>query len=102
MIQKMFKRLYSHLNHKYCIFSSFSGKWIISGSEDNIWDLQSQVIMVMYYKIIIFFVELQHLKMLIVPLCLDVIFCVSCHPRYGIIASGAIGNDRSVKIWFDM
>ena len=54
--------------------------------------------MVIYYKIIIFFVELQHLKMLIVPLCLDVVLCVSCHPRYGIIASGAIGNDRSVKI----
>lgn len=34
-----------HKNERYCLFSQFlSGKWIISGSEDNdiyVWDLQT-------------------------------------------------------------
>nr|CAG8521297.1 3044_t:CDS:2 [Entrophospora candida] len=94
---KCLKDYTGHLNHKYCIFSSFSlntggsgssgGKWIVSGSEDNniyIWDLQS--------------------KEIVQKLAghSDVVISVTCHPKYSIIASGAIGNDRSIKIWFDM
>ncbi|CAJ0850168.1 16193_t:CDS:2, partial [Entrophospora sp. SA101] len=66
---------------------SSGGKWIVSGSEDNniyIWDLQS--------------------KEIVQKLAghSDVVISVTCHPKYSIIASGAIGNDRSIKIWFDM
>jgi len=74
-------------NEKYCIFASFSvtgGKWIVSGSEDNniyIWNLQSKEVV-------------QVLKG-----HTDVVLTVACHPTQNIIASGALENDKTVKLW---
>ncbi|CAG8739288.1 17819_t:CDS:10 [Dentiscutata erythropus] len=84
---KCLKTYVGHTNNKYCIFSSFSvtgGKWIVSGSEDNsiyIWNLQTKEIV---QKLV------GHS---------DVVLTIACHPTKDIIASGAIGNDRTVKLW---
>lgn len=74
-------------NEKYCIFANFSvtgGKWIVSGSEDNmvyIWNLQSKEIV-------------QKLEG-----HTDVVLCTACHPTENMIASAALENDKSIKIW---
>jgi COMPASS component SWD3 len=76
-----------HNNEKYCIFSSFSvtgGKWIVSGSEDNmiyIWNLQTKEIVQ----------KLQGHT--------DVVISVACHPTENIIASAALENDKTIKLW---
>ncbi|XP_030714038.2 WD repeat-containing protein 5B isoform X1 [Globicephala melas] len=76
-----------HKNEKYCIFASFSvtgGKWIVSGSEDNlvyIWNLQTKEIVQ----------KLQGHT--------DVVISAACHPTENIIASAALGNDKTVKLW---
>jgi len=74
------------VNEKYCLFSEFSvtgGKYIISGSEDNmvyIWDLQSKKIVQ----------KLEGHK--------DVVLAVASHPTENIIASGSL--DKDVYLWF--
>ncbi|KAJ3213429.1 WD repeat-containing protein 5 [Dinochytrium kinnereticum] len=86
---KCLKTYVGHSNTKYCVFASFSvtgGKWIVSGSEDNklyIWNLQTKEIVQ----------KLEGHK--------DVVLTVACHPIINMIASGAIDNDTTVKIWID-
>ncbi|XP_020600208.1 transcription factor bHLH18-like [Phalaenopsis equestris] len=83
---KFLKTYTGHENSKYCIPASFSvtnGKYIVSGSEDNsiyLWDLQTRKIV-------------QKLEG-----HTDTVIAVSCHPSKNMIASGALTNDRTVKI----
>jgi len=84
---KCLKTYTGHKNEKYCIFSTFSttaGKWIVSGSEDHcvyIWNLQTKEVM---QKLV------GHT---------DVVLTVACHPSENVIASGALENDKTVRIW---
>ncbi|ENN72814.1 hypothetical protein YQE_10618, partial [Dendroctonus ponderosae] len=84
---KCLKTYTGHKNEKYCIFANFSvtgGKWIVSGSEDNmvyIWNLQTKEIV-------------QKLSG-----HTDVVLCTTCHPTENIIASAALENDKTIKLW---
>ncbi|GAB2211869.1 hypothetical protein Droror1_Dr00025208 [Drosera rotundifolia] len=84
---KFLKTYTGHANSKYCISSAFSvtnGKYIVSGSEDNcvyLWELQTRKIV-------------QKLEG-----HTDTVISVACHPTKNMIASGALGADRTVKIW---
>lgn len=84
---KFLKTYTGHVNSKYCISSSFSitnGKYVVGGSEDNciyLWELQTRKIVQ----------KLEGHS--------DAVISVSCHPTENMIASGALGNDKSVKIW---
>ena len=84
---KFLKTYTGHVNTKYCIPAAFSitnGKYIVSGSEDKcvyLWDLQSRKIV-------------QKLEG-----HTDTVIAVSCHPRENMIASGALDNDKTVKVW---
>ncbi|KAL2339052.1 hypothetical protein Fmac_013498 [Flemingia macrophylla] len=76
-----------HVNSKYCISSTFSitnGKYVVGGSEDNriyLWELQTRKMVQ----------KLEGHS--------DTVVSVSCHPTENMIASGALGNDKTVKIW---
>ncbi|UYV75121.1 hypothetical protein LAZ67_12002547 [Cordylochernes scorpioides] len=76
-----------HKNEKFCIFANFSvtgGKWIVSGSEDNmvyIWNLQTKEIVQ----------KLAGHQ--------DVVLCTACHPTQNIIASAALELDKTIRIW---
>lgn len=76
-----------HKNEKYCLFASFSvtgRKWVVSGSEDNmvyIWNLQTKEIV-------------QRLQG-----HTDVVISAACHPTKNIIASAALENDKTIKVW---
>lgn len=84
---KFLKTYNGHTNSKYCISSAFSitnGKYIVSGSEDNcvyLWELQTRKIV-------------QKLEG-----HTDAVITVACHPTENMIASGALENDKTVKIW---
>lgn len=84
---KFLKTYTGHVNTKYCIPAAFSitnGKYIVSGSEDKcvyLWDLQSRRIV-------------QKLEG-----HTDTVIAVSCHPKENMIASGALDNDKTVKVW---
>jgi len=84
---KFLKTYTGHVNTKYCIPAAFSitnGKYIVSGSEDKcvyLWDLQSRRIV-------------QKLEG-----HTDTVIAVSCHPRVNMIASGALDNNKTVKVW---
>ncbi|KAK8954507.1 hypothetical protein KSP39_PZI002344 [Platanthera zijinensis] len=84
---KFLKVYTGHVNKVYCITSTFSvtsGKYIVSGSEDNIvyiWDLQGKNVIQ----------KLEGHR--------DTVISVSCHPIENKIASAGLDNDRSIKIW---
>uniref|UniRef100_A0A3B3S5B9 WD repeat domain 5 n=1 Tax=Paramormyrops kingsleyae TaxID=1676925 RepID=A0A3B3S5B9_9TELE len=84
---KCLKTYTGHKNEKYCVFANFSvtgGKWIVSGSEDSmvyIWNLQTKEIV-------------QKL-----PGHMDVVISTACHPTENIIASAALENDKTIKLW---
>ncbi|KAM7415510.1 hypothetical protein PAMA_017830 [Pampus argenteus] len=84
---KCLKTYTGHKNEKYCIFANFSvtgGKWIVSGSEDSmvyIWNLQTKEIVQ----------KLQGHT--------DVVISTACHPTENIIASAALENDKTIKLW---
>ncbi|CAL9084608.1 unnamed protein product [Musa textilis] len=84
---KFLKTYTGHANSRFCIPATFSvtnGKYIVSGSEDNcvyLWDLQTRKIV-------------QKLEG-----HMDGVIAVSCHPSENMIASGALGNDKTVKVW---
>ncbi|TVU45281.1 hypothetical protein EJB05_04763 [Eragrostis curvula] len=84
---KFLKTYTGHVNTKYCIPAAFSitnGKYIVSGSEDKcvyLWDVQTRKI-------------LQKLEG-----HTDTVIAVSCHPKENMIASGALDNDKTVKVW---
>ncbi|KAL4623344.1 WD repeat-containing protein 5-like [Arapaima gigas] len=84
---KCLKTYTGHKNEKYCVFANFSvtgGKWIVSGSEDSmvyIWNLQTKEIV-------------QKL-----PGHTDVVISTACHPTENIIASAALENDKTIKLW---
>jgi COMPASS component SWD3 len=84
---KCLKTYSGHQNSKYCVFATFSvtkGKYIVSGSEDNmvyLWDLRSRQIV-------------QKLTG-----HTDMVLAVACHPSKSMIASGALDIDKSVRIW---
>jgi len=84
---KFLKTYTGHANSKYCVGATFSitnGKYIVSGSEDNcvyLWELQARNI-------------LQKLEG-----HTDTVITVACHPTENMIASGALDNDKTIKIW---
>uniref|UniRef100_A0A667X212 WD repeat domain 5 n=1 Tax=Myripristis murdjan TaxID=586833 RepID=A0A667X212_9TELE len=84
---KCLKTYNGHKNEKYCVFANFSvtgGKWIVSGSEDSmvyIWNLQTKEIVQ----------KLQGHT--------DVVISTACHPTENIIASAALENDKTIKLW---
>jgi len=84
---KIAKTYTGHELNDYCIFASFflpTGRNIFSGSADNsvcVWDINTKELV-------------QKLKG-----HTDVVVAVASHPTQDVIASGAIGSDKSVKIW---
>lgn len=84
---KPLKTYTGHKNEKYCIFSNFSitgGKYVVSGSEDSniyIWNLQTRKIVQ----------TLQGHT--------DVVLSTACHPTLNMIASSALEQDKTIKIW---
>ncbi|KAH8309492.1 hypothetical protein KR059_010996 [Drosophila kikkawai] len=76
-----------HVNEAYCINSNFSitgGIWIVSGSEDKslcIWKLQNKEL-----------VQKADTEG-------DQVICTDCHPKENVIATGALQNGFTVKLW---
>jgi len=84
---KIVKTYTGHEFNSYCIFASFFlsvEKCIVSGSADRtvcVWDINSKELVQ----------KLDGHK--------DVVVAISSHPTRGIIASGALEKDMTVKLW---
>lgn len=84
---KCLRTYQGHRNEKYCIFANFSvtgGKWVVSGSEDNqvyVWNLQTKEIVQ----------KLSGHQ--------DAVLCTACHPIENVIASAALENDKTIRLW---
>uniref|UniRef100_A0A673MBW6 WD repeat-containing protein 5-like n=1 Tax=Sinocyclocheilus rhinocerous TaxID=307959 RepID=A0A673MBW6_9TELE len=83
-------KLWDYSKGKYCVFANFSvtggegDSWIVTGSEDNmvyIWNLQTKEIVQ----------KLQGHT--------DVVISTACHPTENIIASAALENGKTIKLW---
>ena len=113
---KCLKTYTGHKNEKYCIFANFSvtgGKWIVSGSEDNMVILLKRKLftkinlikknLLISWKFTFFQVYIWNLQTKEVVQKLaghtDVVLCTACHPTENIIASASLENDKTIKMW---
>ncbi|GAA5849122.1 hypothetical protein JCM8547_006455 [Rhodosporidiobolus lusitaniae] len=83
---KVVKTYIGHVNKKFCIpcVLTPSGKYLLAGSEDHKivkWDIQSREVVEAWVA---------HR---------DVVISVAYHPTQGILATGALEKDPTVKIW---
>jgi COMPASS component SWD3 len=88
---KCIKIYRGHKNEKYCIFAGLitikERPFVVSGSEDHlvyVWDLRTRQIV-------------QRLSG-----HTDVVIAIACHPTRELIATGALEQDKTVKLWFDL
>ncbi|EPY87915.1 WD repeat-containing protein 5 [Camelus ferus] len=81
---KCLKTYTGHKNEKYCIFANFSvtgGKWVGSRRRGRVWS------------------ELVGGGPAGDCLLSDVVISTACHPTENIIASAALENDKTIKLW---